>query len=851
MSPASAAQPHEWAGAAGATSQVNPAESEGPYSRDAYFRVQPSQAGGGTAPGLWPWPEHGGAHDEFGWHVDASGSPGGPTPPMPDGGQDVMMMRGHHSAHPGHLGQHYVDVSRSNHHALPPHLSAGPRHHSMPDRRPMDDSASGLMQAAHELMMGSDCPVWPRMPAMRSITLPTGHYNAPPPPWDSPPPPPHTQDPRRIAYLSGAPNSGHQSMHHRMQQYSHTSQWHPSQEYALGLSPGAHPVPLSAPPEGAATHTPAAGPVAHSTSHTSRGPRLSSTSSGIGPAGAAHAANLPWPQQHPKASNMSSLRRLLESSSDSKEEVAAALQHTTGGFVPGLPGLTKLVSLFTKQGKWRKALAIYDVLDCLGLQPDLVICNAALGACARGADTSRLWQLLNDLLEKGRVPDSITFKGAISALSKNGEWQQSLKLFLSMCEQGKVAEGATCLALIGTCAKARQWQLAEEVFLCTIARDLDIRFVDAVGAPDTGAMAEADLALLHRLQACRHGGGGVRPLGATPPDAADDQVQQLAAGELAAAADTDHARDAGSDAQAPGPSQPAPAPGAPPAGPSPPKEGADSIHDLEKERSTDAAVAWSVAAGVQAALDSATVAGATPAARSGPLVEWQTHSPLLYNGHTETEYLFARTCCNALLIAYKIAEPVQCQRALALLTAITQIGGIVSPDVISYNSVMEAMGTAGRVRDALSLLPVLRAADLQPSRTTMTLLMSLASSAGLPGEVVALWADLLRSGLRPETRALNLYLSALISLGRWNEACEQYQALLRQAHSPAPDSETFSIMLWACLDQGDPMSALRIVQDAASLSKPMRVAALQRLVALLQGCGMQDAASALQCVVAR
>lgn len=50
------------------------------------------------------------------------------------------------------------------------------------------------------------------------------------------------------------------------------------------------------------------------------------------------------------------------------------------------------------------------------------------GACARGADTSRLWQLLNDLLEKGRVPDSITFKGAISALSKNGEWLQSLKV---------------------------------------------------------------------------------------------------------------------------------------------------------------------------------------------------------------------------------------------------------------------------------------------------------------------------------------------------------------------------------------------------------------------------------------
>lgn len=118
----------------------------------------------------------------------------------------------------------------------------------------------------------------------------------------------------------------------------------------------------------------------------------------------------------------------MESSSDCKQAVAAALMHTTPDFSPGLPGLTKLVSLFTKQGKWRKALAIFDVLDNLGLEPDLVITNAALGACARGAETSRLWQLLSDLLGKGHVPDSITYKGAISALAKNGEWQQCIQV---------------------------------------------------------------------------------------------------------------------------------------------------------------------------------------------------------------------------------------------------------------------------------------------------------------------------------------------------------------------------------------------------------------------------------------
>lgn len=90
----------------------------------------------------------------------------------------------------------------------------------------------------------------------------------------------------------------------------------------------------------------------------------------------------------------------------------------------------------------------------------------------------------------------------------------------------------------------------------------------------------------------------------------------------------------------------------------------------------------------------------------------------------------------------------------------------MSPDVISYNSVMGAMAAAGLVRDALNLLPVLRAAHLQPSRATMTLLMTIAGRAGLHGEVVGLWADLVRNGLRPETAALNAYLSALISLVR-------------------------------------------------------------------------------------
>jgi hypothetical protein len=39
---------------------------------------------------------------------------------------------------------------------------------------------------------------------------------------------------------------------------------------------------------------------------------------------------------------------------------------------------------FTKDGDWRKALAIFDCLPLLGLRPDTTISNAAIAACDKG-----------------------------------------------------------------------------------------------------------------------------------------------------------------------------------------------------------------------------------------------------------------------------------------------------------------------------------------------------------------------------------------------------------------------------------------------------------------------------------
>lgn len=143
-----------------------------------------------------------------------------------------MMQQSQTNTHQGHLGHHFVDATHKQPYALPPHLSTAPRHHSMPDRRPMDEGASGLMQAAHELMLGAEGVAWPRMPAVRSITLPTDHWNVRPSPWDAPSP--HMPEPRRLPYHASA---AHPSMNHRMQQYTPGRQLHSQPEYAVVRSP--------------------------------------------------------------------------------------------------------------------------------------------------------------------------------------------------------------------------------------------------------------------------------------------------------------------------------------------------------------------------------------------------------------------------------------------------------------------------------------------------------------------------------------------------------------------------------------------------------------------------------------
>lgn len=95
------------------------------------------------------------------------------------------------------------------------------------------------------------------------------------------------------------------------------------------------------------------------------------------------------------------------------------------------------------------------------------------------------------------------------------------------------------------------------------------------------------------------------------------------------------------------------------------------------------------------------------------------------------------------------------------------MGGVLSPDILSYNSVVEALGAVGRAADALALLPVLRCADLQATVATLESLLAIAFRAGMMNEVVTMWHDITRCGMRANAVSFNKFLTALISLVRF------------------------------------------------------------------------------------
>ncbi|CAJ1335203.1 unnamed protein product, partial [Effrenium voratum] len=106
----------------------------------------------------------------------------------------------------------------------------------------------------------------------------------------------------------------------------------------------------------------------------------------------------------------------------------------------------------TKASHWARALQLFHGLEGLKLQPDLISCNTAIHACARGEAWQAALQLLNS-----QEADVISFSACISVLGKAGRWQQAMLVLRTMSVR---PNSVTYLNTITACERAARWQQA-------------------------------------------------------------------------------------------------------------------------------------------------------------------------------------------------------------------------------------------------------------------------------------------------------------------------------------------------------------------------------------------------------
>eukprot|EP01025_Chloroclados_australasicus_P041357 TRINITY_DN4377_c0_g1_i3.p1 TRINITY_DN4377_c0_g1~~TRINITY_DN4377_c0_g1_i3.p1 ORF type:complete len:1262 (-),score=185.28 TRINITY_DN4377_c0_g1_i3:1965-5750(-) len=167
--------------------------------------------------------------------------------------------------------------------------------------------------------------------------------------------------------------------------------------------------------------------------------------------------------------DMKSLQYALDNVEAGTGQIRQILNAST--FRPRLPGLTKIMSRFTKDNKWQKAQEVFDALQDLRIRPDTTIANAAISACDKGGQWEKALQIFKNMEVWGLERDAITYSAVISALAKGRQWTVAIEVFHHMCSAGIEADAVTCCSLITALDKGGQWQLAEQVFLHMYAGD--------------------------------------------------------------------------------------------------------------------------------------------------------------------------------------------------------------------------------------------------------------------------------------------------------------------------------------------------------------------------------------------
>eukprot|EP01023_Acetabularia_acetabulum_P068506 TRINITY_DN9723_c0_g2_i1.p1 TRINITY_DN9723_c0_g2~~TRINITY_DN9723_c0_g2_i1.p1 ORF type:complete len:675 (-),score=102.90 TRINITY_DN9723_c0_g2_i1:1133-3157(-) len=163
-----------------------------------------------------------------------------------------------------------------------------------------------------------------------------------------------------------------------------------------------------------------------------------------------------------------------------------------------------------------------------------------------------------------------------------------------------------------------------------------------------------------------------------------------------------------------------------------------------------------------------------------------------------------RVCCNALLAAYARAKPPQWKRALKLLELMWECGLEVTPDIVSYNTVMKACSNATQLETALQVYCLMKQRGLEPSVATYGTLISAASEAKAYDIVMRVWEALSASGLESNTTCMNALILALEQKDRWDESQMYFNNMLQPNAKVQPNAHTFNTVMCACVRRKEP-----------------------------------------------
>lgn len=116
--------------------------------------------------------------------------------------------------------------------------------------------------------------------------------------------------------------------------------------------------------------------------------------------------------------------------------------------------------------KWDRAVTAFSQLQRRSLEGNLIVVNAAIGACEKSQQWRNAFRLLSSLggRSTGMELDTVTHGGTIRAWSKGQKWNRALQAFDDAQERGAVPCLPCYNAASSACESCGRWEVSSSLF---------------------------------------------------------------------------------------------------------------------------------------------------------------------------------------------------------------------------------------------------------------------------------------------------------------------------------------------------------------------------------------------------